>query len=142
MMKKRLLMILLLTLCVSMLASCADLVRPMNEKNAIQKLDALQEKYESEKYTVIRADQAEVAAFAESLVSGEGLVLKGTVAGLLEYACTDSDTGKMAMGMVIAVTDKADAKVIAKLYEEQGEDAGDVTVTVTVEGRLVIVHRS
>ncbi len=141
-MKKRLFMILLLTLCVSMLASCGDLVRPMNEKNAIQKLDALQEKYESEKYTVIRADQAEVAAFAETLASGEGLVLKGAVVGLLDYTCTDPDTGKMAMGMVIAVTDKADAKAIAKLYEEQREDAGDVTVQVTVQGRLVIVHRS
>ena len=141
-MKKRLLMLLLLSLCVCVLASCADFVRPMNEKNAIQKLDALQAQYEAQKYTVIRADESEVASFAETLVSGEGIELKGAVVGMLEYTYIDRETGKMVMGVVIAVTDKKDAKTIAALYESYEEDAGGVTVEVTVNGRLVEIVRS
>lgn len=141
-MKKRLLMLLLLSLCVCVLASCADFVRPMNEKNAIQKLDALQAQYEAQKYTVIRADESEVASFAETLVSGEGIELKGAVVGMLEYTYVDRETGKMVMGVVIAVTDKKDAKTVAALYESYEEDAGGVTVEVTVNGRLVEIVRS
>lgn len=141
-MKKRLLMLLLLSLCVCVLASCADFVRPMNEKNAIQKLDALQAQYEAQKYTVIRADESEVASFAETLVSGEGIELKGAVVGMLEYTYIDRETGKMVMGVVIAVTDKKDAKTVAELYESYEEDAGGVTVEVTVNGRLVEIVRS
>ena len=141
-MKKRLLMLLLLSLCVCVLASCADFVRPMNEKNAIQKLDALQAQYEAQKYTVIRADESEVASFAETLVSGEGIELKGAVVGMLEYTYIDRETGKMVMGMVVAVTDKKDAKTVAALYESYEEDAGGVTVEVTVNGRLVEIVRS
>lgn len=141
-MKKRLLMLLLLSLCVCVLASCADFVRPMNEKNAIQKLDALQAQYEAQKYTVIRADESEVASFAETLVSGEGIELKGAVVGMLEYTYIDRETGKMVMGVVIAVTDKKDAKTVAALYESYEEDAGGVTVEVTVNGRLVEIVRS
>lgn len=141
-MKKRLLMLLLLSLCVCVLASCADFVRPMNEKNAIQKLDALQAQYEAQKYTVIRADESEVASFAETLVSGEGIELKGAVVGMLEYTYIDRETGKMVMGVVIAVTDKKDAKTVATLYESYEEDAGGVTVEVTVNGRLVEIVRS
>lgn len=141
-MRKKLLIPMLLLLSLCMLVSCADFVRPMHEKSAIGKLDALQAQYEAEKYTVIRADEAEVAAFAETLVSGEGITLKGAVVGMFEYTCTDRDTGKICMGMVIAVTDKADAKTIAKLYESYEEDAGDVTVEVTVNGRLVEIVRS
>lgn len=141
-MKKRLLMLLLLSLCVCVLASCADFVRPMNEKNAIQKLDALQAQYEAQKYTVIRADESEVASFTETLVSGEGIELKGAVVGMLEYTYVDRETGKMVMGVVIAVTDKKDAKTVAALYESYEEDAGGVTVEVTVNGRLVEIVRS
>lgn len=141
-MRKKLLMLTLLALCVCMLASCADFVRPMNEQNAIQKLDALQAQYEAQKYTVIRADEGEVASFAETLVSGEGIELKGAVVGVLEYTYTDRETGKMVMGVVIAVTDKKDAKTIGKLYESYEEDAGDVTVEVSVKGRLVEIVRS
>lgn len=141
-MKKRLLMLLLLSLCVCVLASCADFVRPMNEKNAIQKLDALQAQYEAQKYTVIRADESEVASFAETLVSGEGIELKGAVVGMLEYTYIDRETGKMVMGVVIAVTDKKDTKTVAALYESYEEDAGGVTVEVTVNGRLVEIVRS
>lgn len=141
-MKKRLLMLLLLSLCVCVLASCADFVRPMNEKNAIQKLDALQAQYEAQKYTVIRADESEVASFAETLVSGEGIELKGAVVGMLEYTYIDRESGKMVMGVVIAVTDKKDAKTVAALYESYEEDAGGVTVEVTVNGRLVEIVRS
>ena len=135
-------MLLLLSLCVCVLASCADFVRPMNEKNAIQKLDALQAQYEAQKYTVIRADESEVASFAETLVSGEGIELKGAVVGMLEYTYIDRETGKMVMGVVIAVTDKKDAKTVAALYESYEEDAGGVTVEVTVNGRLVEIVRS
>ena len=139
--RKILISLLLLILGMAMLTSCADLVRPMNEQDAIKKLDALQAEYEAEKYTVIRADEAEIASFTEELVSGEGLTLQGEVVGLLEYTYTDRDTGKMVIGTVIAVTDKADAKAIAALYETYNEDAGDVAVEVTVKGRLVeIVH--
>ena len=140
-MRKKVLLLLLLALSLCMFASCANMVRPMNEKNAIQKLDALQAKYEAKNYTVIRADEAEVAGFAEGLVSGEGLSLKGAVVGMLDYTYTERDTGKMVMGTVIAVTDKADAKTIASYYESY-DDTGDVTVEVSVNGRLVEIVRS
>ena len=141
-MKKHIWMIWMLALCVCMLASCADLVRPMNEQSAIRDLDALQAEYEAASYTVIRADEAEVASFAESLVSGEGLEIKGAVVGLLEYTYTDRDTGKIYMGTVIAVTDKADAKKIAEHYRSYSQDAGGIEVEVTQKGKIVEIKNS
>ncbi len=141
-MKKYLWKILMLALLVCMLTSCADFMRPMNEQSAIKELDALQTEYEAARYTVFRADQAEVASFAESLVSGEGLEMKGAVVGMFEYSYTDRDTGKIYMGTVIAVTDKADAKKIANLYESYDEVVGDVEIQVSRKGKLVEIVRS
>lgn len=140
-MKKTVILLLLLALCVPTLVSCADLTRPMHKNSAISELDKLQAKLDDDGYEVIRADEAAIAAAAESLVSGEGVILKGELAGMLEYSYIDPDSGKLVIGLVIAVTDKADAKAIAQAYTSQGEDAG-VTVNVTVDGRLVTVLRS
>lgn len=138
-MRKKLWMMLLLALSVCMLASCADLMRPVNEQNAINKLNALQADYESKGYEVTRADETAVAAFAESLASGEGLELKGAVAGLLEYSFVDPDTGKMLIGRAIAVTDNADAKAIEKLYKSYRKNTGDAEIKVTRKGKIVEV---
>ena len=138
--KKIVLSLLLLVLCVLMLPSCADIMRSANKDAAIAELDKLQAQLEEMNYMVIRADEAEVIAFAESLASGEGVLLEGEVVGVLEYSSTDAESGKLFITTVIAVTDKADAKAIAKVYESESDDIGTV-VKVTVKGRIITVLR-
>ena len=82
--KKVVLSLLLLVLSVLMLTSCADMMRPMHKNSAIDELDKIQAQLEERDYVVLRADEAEVIAFAESLASGEGVLLKGEIVGVLE----------------------------------------------------------
>ena len=138
-MKKYLLMLMSLVLCVCCFASCASLLRPMHKSSAASDLDKLQAELEEQEYGVLRADEAEIAAWAESFASDYDLILEGELAGVLEYSGIDPDTGKMVLGIVFAVTDKADAKEIAKVYREQADDAQGVSVDVTVKGRMVTV---
>ncbi len=138
--KKVLLSLFLLALSALMLTSCADVMRSANKNSAIAELDKLQAQLEEKGYVVLRADEAEVIAFAESLASGDGVLLEGEVVGVLEYSSPDAESGKMFFTTVIAVTDKADAKAIAKVYESQGDDIGTV-VKVTVKGRIITVLR-
>ncbi len=138
--KKVVLSLFLLMLSVLMMTSCADMMRPMHKDSAIAELDKLQAQLEESDCVVMRADEAEVIAFAESLASGDGVLLKGEVVGVLEYSSTDAESGKLFITTVIAVTDKADAKAIAKVYESEGESIGTV-VKVTVNGRIVTVLR-
>lgn len=138
--KKVVLSLLLLVLSVLMLTSCADMMRPMHKNSAIDELDKIQAQLEERDYVVLRADEAEVIAFAESLASGEGVLLKGEIVGVLEYSSTDAESGKLFITTVIAVTDKADAKAIARAYESEGDSIGAV-VKVTVKGRIITVLR-
>ena len=138
--KKVVLSLLLLVLSVLMLTSCADMMRPMHKNSAIDELDKIQAQLEERDYVVLRADDAEVIAFAESLASGEGVLLKGEIVGVLEYSSTDAESGKLFITTVIAVTDKADAKAIARAYESEGDSIGAV-VKVTVKGRIITVLR-
>ena len=138
--KKVVLSLLLLVLSVLMLTSCADMMRPMHKNSAIAELDKIQAQLEERDYVVLRADEAEVIAFAESLASGEGVLLEGEIVGVLEYSSTDAESGKLFITTVIAVTDKADAKAIARAYESEGDSIGAV-VKVTVKGRIITVLR-
>ena len=109
--------LLLLTLCVLMLASCADI----QKQQSVEKLDQLQEEFENDGYECSRWIDTGVTSYAESLVAAYGVVLKGEITGMMEYIYLDQSTGKHVYGSVIGVTNKADAKAIGDVYVKSME---------------------
>ena len=104
--------LLLLTLCVLMLASCADI----QKQQSVEKLDQLQEEFENDGYECSRWIDTGVTSYAESLVAAYGVVLKGEITGMMEYAYRDESANKYVYGVVVGTTNKSDSKAVGDVY--------------------------
>ena len=111
-MKRILLALTVLVLCVSMLASCDGI----KEQQSINKLDALEEQLEQKGYDCSRIPDTGVNSYAESLVADSGILLKGKITGMMEYVYEYESTGKHVLGIVVGTTHKADARAIGEIY--------------------------
>lgn len=126
-MKRILLVLAALVLCVSMLASCDGI----KEQQSINKLDELEEQLEQKGYDCSRMTDTGVNSYAESLVADSGILLKGKITGMMEYVYEDESTGKHMLGIVVGTTHKADAKAIGKTYVDSLQAiAPDIDYTV------------
>ncbi|MBQ2807252.1 MAG: hypothetical protein IJF08_09395 [Clostridia bacterium] len=116
-MKRVLLALVVLVLCISMLASCDGI----KEQQSISKLDELEEQLEQKGYECSRMMDTGVNSYAESLVADSGLLLKGKITGMMEYVYEDESTGKHMLGIVVGTTHKADALAIGEIYVDSLE---------------------
>jgi hypothetical protein len=117
--KKTLLWIVSLLLCLTCLTSCADL----KVQQSVNKLDELQARLEQDGYECTRWQDTEVASYAESLASFWGVLLKGEITGVIEYTYRDEAAGKQVYGIVLGTTCKADARAVCKAHTASLADA-------------------
>ena len=111
-MKKTLLLIVSLLLCLTCLTSCADL----KVQQSVNKLDELQARLEQDGYECTRWQDTDIASYAESLVSESGVLLKGEITGMMEYAYQDESANKYVYGVVVGTTNKSDSKAVGEVY--------------------------
>ena len=111
-MKKTLLLIVSLLLCLTFLTSCADL----KVQQSVNKLDELQARLEQDGYECTRWQDTGIASYAESLVSESGVLLKGEITGMMEYAYRDESANKYVYGVVVGTTNKSDSKAVGDVY--------------------------
>jgi hypothetical protein len=110
--KKTLLWIVSLLLCLTCLTSCADL----KAQQSVNKLDELQARLEQDGYECTRWQDTGIASYAESLVSESGVLLKGEITGMMEYTYRDESANKYVYGVVVGTTNKSDAKAVGEVY--------------------------
>ena len=126
-MKKTLLLIVSLLLCLTFLTSCADI----KVQQSVSKLDELQERLEQDGYECTRWQDTGIASYAESLVSESGVLLKGEITGMMEYTYRDESAGKHVYGVVVGTTNKSDSKAVGEVYAASLEDVvTDMETTV------------
>ena len=111
-MKKTLLLIVSLLLCLTFLTSCAEL----KVQQSVNKLDELQARLEQDGYECTRWQDTDIASYAESLVSESGVLLKGEITGMMEYAYQDESANKYVYGVVVGTTNKSDSKAVGEVY--------------------------
>ena len=111
-MKKTLLLIVSLLLCLTFLTSCADI----KAQQSVSKLDELQARLEQDGYECTRWQDTGIASYAESLVSESGVLLKGEITGMMEYTYRDESAGKHVYGVVVGTTNKSDSKAVGEVY--------------------------
>ena len=111
-MKKTLLLIVSLLLCLTFLTSCADI----KVQQSVNKLDELQARLEQDGYECTRWQDTGIASYAESLVSESGVLLKGEITGMMEYTYRDESAGKHVYGVVVGTTNKSDSKAVGEVY--------------------------
>jgi hypothetical protein len=111
-MKKTLLLIVSLLLCLTFLTSCADI----KAQQSVSKLDELQARLEQDGYECTRWQDTGIASYAESLVSESGVLLKGEITGMMEYTYRDESANKYVYGVVVGTTNKSDAKAVGEVY--------------------------
>jgi outer membrane lipoprotein-sorting protein len=111
-MKKTLLLIVSLLLCLMFLTSCADI----KAQQSVSKLDELQARLEQDGYECTRWQDTGIASYAESLVSESGVLLKGEITGMMEYAYRDESANKYVYGVVVGTTNKSDSKAVGEVY--------------------------
>ena len=111
-MKKTLLLIVSLLLCLTCLTSCADI----KAQQSVGKLDELQARLEQDGYECTRWQDTGIASYAESLVSESGVLLKGEITGMMEYTYRDESAGKHVYGVVVGTTNKSDSKAVGEVY--------------------------
>lgn len=141
-MKRVVLILLMLIVCTCSMSACTDIVMTLNEDTSIRELNSLAEKHEQAGHRVVRLGQDEVISFNESIVAEEGLMLKGSLTGMLEYDYTDPKTGEYTWGVAVGTRHNDDAKAIAKMYESMGETLDNVQTKVTNRGLIVEVEYS
>lgn len=125
-MKRILIVLSVLLLCVTMLSSCDGI----KEQQSVQKLDELEQQLEQKGYDCSRWQDVGVTSYAESLVAESGILLKGKITGMMEYIYEDEATGKHVLGIVVGTTNKADAKAIGEVYMDSLEPiAPDIEYT-------------
>lgn len=111
-MKKTLLLIVSLLLCLTFLTSCADI----KVQQSVSKLDELQTRLEQDGYECTRWQDTGIASYAESLVSESGVLLKGEITGMMEYTYRDESANKYVYGVVVGTTNKSDSKAVGEVY--------------------------
>jgi hypothetical protein len=111
-MKKTLLLIVSLLLCLTFLTSCADI----KAQQSVSKLDELQARLEQDGYECTRWQDTGIASYAESLVSESGVLLKGEITGMMEYTYRDESANKYVYGVVVGTTNKSDSKAVGEVY--------------------------
>lgn len=117
-MKKTLLLIVSLLLCLTCLTSCADI----KAQQSVSKLDELQARLKQDGYECTRWQDTEVVSYAESLASFWGVLLKGELTGVIEYTYRDEVAGKQVYGIVFGTTCKADARAVCEAYTASLDD--------------------
>ena len=126
-MRKSLIWVAVLLLCLTCFASCADI----KAQQSVQKLDGLQEKFEQNGYECSRWQDTGVDSYAESLVSESGVLLKGEITGMMEYMYRDESADKYVYGVVVGTTNKSDARAVGEVYAASLEDVvTDMEITV------------
>ena len=126
-MKKTLLWIVSLLICLTCLTSCTDL----KAQQSVNKLDELQARLEQDGYECTRWQDTGIASYAESLVSESGVLLKGEITGMMEYTYRDESAGKHVYGVVVGTTNKSDSKAVGEVYAASLEDVvTDMETTV------------
>ena len=126
-MKKTLLLIVSLLLCLTFLTSCADI----KAQQSVNKLNDLQARLEQDGYECTRWQDTGIASYAESLVSESGVLLKGEITGMMEYTYRDESANKYVYGVVVGTTNKSDAKAVGEVYAASLEDVvTDMETTV------------
>lgn len=136
-MKKRILLLACLCLCAAMLASCADLLQPMNALAASSKLDKIEQDCLKKGYDVARVSESEMNSVIESIVSEEGIMLEGPAVGMLTYSYEEQDA--FIMATVIATSSAKDAKTLSGAMRNMTDAALSESLTVEISQSGLIV---
>ena len=136
-MKKRVLLLLCVCLCATLLCSCATLMQPINQASAESKLEKIEQECVAKEYEVRRLEESEMNSVIESVVSGEGIVLKGPAVGMLMYTYEEQESYVVAT--VIAMSSAKDAETLADAMKRMTDDADNESLSVEISRSGMIV---
>lgn len=136
-MKKYVMPLLCAVLCMTLLCSCATLLRPIDQANALSKLDKIEQECLEKGYDVARLSESEMNSVIESIVAEEGIVLDGPAVGVLTYSYEEQDA--FVIATVIAVSSAKDAKALAGAIQNMTDEAANESLRVEIEQSGMIV---
>ncbi|MBQ7378588.1 MAG: hypothetical protein IJW70_02775 [Clostridia bacterium] len=139
-MKKILMMVLALFLCVGCFASCSAIEGEIGKGTSVALLDAFQTELESVEFdTLERYDDAALAQYTNELAA-DGVMLQGEITGVVRGYYENPETGDWVLQLGIGASMIEDVDTLVQYYQEQyATEIAEGRAEVTGAGWIVSV---
>lgn len=138
-MKKVLLILVALTLCLSMLTSCGALIENATDVIVVGVIDSVQAEYEEKGYYVTRADAEELESATNAFKEQFGSEFKGEVTHYLICTKWDENMGFEGYVVVYALSELSDGNLIENYFRKEIAESDQEGLTVDINNAGLVV---
>lgn len=141
-MKKGLLILAVLTLCLCMMTSCGSLIENAADMIIVGVIDSVQEEYEEKGYDIDRADAEYLEGYTRQFKEWTDSEFQGEVTHYLYGYLVKDNYSYISYVYVIALSELSDGEVLENFYREYyaGMPQEGMTVDINNAGLIVTIE--